>query len=324
MDWTTLQMQNETLQEQLDQIKKWIKQKSQLEKQLKHAELSVESYERLLKESYEKIDLVNEQSFLAKLKKKLQKGNTTADTLLETAALREVKLTEAQAVRDDLQEELLNLTNKLNTMDEQECKAKLELNKIQMKSWLEANAPHKAAQLQSLLEQKALASTLLKEIKEALFAGENARAALTDAGIELNKAHDYSAWDTFLGGGIYATHVKHEKIRVSNTYLHKAQRELQKFQNELLDLDGIEFRALDMNFDGFVKFSDYFFDDIFSAWSVHSKINTARNQLVPILDDVSNAIIKLNGQKAVTERKIASINEDIVKIYSSNVTSLNL
>ena len=324
MDWTTFQIKNETLQEQLDQLKKWSKQKSQIEKQLKHAELTVESYERLLKESYEEINMVNEQSFLAKLKRKLQKGNTTADTLLETAALREVKLTEAQVVRDDLQEELLHLVNKLNATDEKEIKAKLELNKIQMKSWLEEHAPQKGAQLQTLLEQKQLAKTLLKEINEALDAGEDARTALTEAGIELNNAHDYSTWDTFLGGGIYVTHIKHEKIRVSNTYLHKAQRALQKFKNELLDLEGIEFRALEMNFDGFVKFSDYFFDDIFSAWSVHTKINGARNQLVPILDDVTNAINKLNGQKAVTEQKIALISEDIVKIYTTDVTSLNL
>ena len=135
MNWTTLQLQKEQLQQQLNQITKWTKQKSQLEKQLKHAELNVASYERLLKESYEKIEMANEQSFLAKLKKKLQKGNTTADTILETAAIREVKLTEAQAVKDDLQEELLHVVQKLNAMDEQECKAKLEIKKIQMKRW---------------------------------------------------------------------------------------------------------------------------------------------------------------------------------------------
>ena len=324
MDWTTLQQQSETLQQQLDQINKWTKQKNQLEKQLKHAKYNVESYERLLEESYQKIDMQNEQSFLTKLKNKLQKDNVTADTLLETAALREVKLTEAQVVRDDLQEELHDISQKLNALDEEKCKAKLELTKIQMESWLDQHAPKKAVQLQALLEQKALANSLLKEINEALAAGENARAALTEAGVELNKAHNYSTWDAFLGGGVYATHIKHEKVRVSNTYLHKAQRELQKFKNELLDLEGIEFRALEMNFDGFVKFSDYFFDDIFSALSVHAKINAARNQLVPILDDVSNAILKLNGQKAVTERKIALINEDIVKIYTTDVTSLNL
>lgn len=324
MNWSTLQQQDEMIHLQLAQYKKWSKQKEALEKQLKHADLNIERYERLLKESALKIEKLEDESFLNKVKSLFQNKQEELTNLLEASAERELKLTEAQIVKEDLQDELVDLVYKLNALDEKERQAKLELNKIQMKMWLEQHAPNVASKLQQLKEQKNLAQQLLQEIGEAIEAGQSAKSALVQAASELNTAKDYSTWDTFLGGGVFATHIKHEKLRVANTYLHKAQRELQKFQNELLDLKGIHYRTLNVNVDGFVTFSDYFFDDIFSAWSIHSKLNKSRQQVGQIMDDISNALLKLKSQYEITEGKLAQICTDIEKIYNSNVESLKL
>ena len=50
---------------------------------------------------------------------------------------------------------------------------------------------------------------------------------------------------------------------------------LQRFQNELLDIKEMRQNTLEVHTDGFVMFTDYFFDNIFTDWSIHSKITTA-------------------------------------------------
>jgi len=323
MDWSILQQTDEAIHLQLAQYTKWKKQKEILEKQLKHAEQNVEHYEQLLKDSSMKIAKLEEESFLNKVKSLFHNKQEEITNLFEASAERELKLTEAQLVKEDIQDELVNLVYKLNAINEKELQAQLELNKMKMKIWLEQHAPNVALTLQHLKDQQHLAQQLLREISEAIEAGQNAKKALIDAASELNTAHDYSTWDTFLGGGVFATHIKHEKLRVSNTYLHRAQRELQRFHNELLDVKEIEYRSLNVDVDGFVTFSDYFFDDIFSAWSIHSKLNKSRQQVSLAIDDVSNALLKLRGQYEITERKLTQLFGEMEKIYNLNVESLN-
>ena len=65
------------------------------------------------------------------------------------------------------------------------------------------------------------------------------------------------------GGGLIATHLKHDALDESENYLHNAQIALQRFQNELLDVQDMSTKSLAVETDGFVKFADYFFDDIF-------------------------------------------------------------
>ena len=90
----------------------------------------------------------------------------------------------------------------------------------------------------------------------------------------------------------------------------------------MLDVKEIEYRSLNVDIDGFVTFSDYFFDDIFSAWSIHSKLNKSRQQVCLAIDDVSNALTKLKIQYEITERKLNQLFVELEKIYNSNVESL--
>lgn len=80
--------------------------------------------------------------------------------------------------------------------------------------------------------------------------------------------------------------------------------------------------ALKVDIDGFVTFADYFFDDIFSAWSIHSKIATSQNQLRRVLDDVSNTILGLEGK--IEQAKIANqkIQKEKLGILSSGQEAL--
>lgn len=324
MEWDHLKQELETITMQLSQVEKWKKQKQVLEKQVAQAKDYVKQYEQLLKESASKIERVEEENILNKVKYLFQNKQEELTKFLELCAERELKLTEAQITLEDLQDNLVDAVYKINAVNEDELVTRLQITKIQMKSWLEKNAPKQATHLQELMEREQLAQTLIKEIKEAIEAGKHAKRTLQVAASELSKAKDYSTWDTFLGGGVFVTHLKHEKIRASNSYLHQVQRSLQRFQNELLDVQEMSHRTLKVNVDGFVTFADYFFDDIFSAWSVHSKLNHSRQQIQNVMDDVSNTLIKLSKQLGLTEKKKAEIYNEIEQIYNTNIESLKL
>ena len=60
------------------------------------------------------------------------------------------------------------------------------------------------------------------------------------------------------GGGLIATHLKHDALDQSENYLHSAQIALQRFHNELLDVQEMSTKSLHVETDGFVKFADYF------------------------------------------------------------------
>lgn len=217
----------------------------------------------LFKKAHKKIEELQKDTFLNRMKKRFHNNDHELSNLLEANAIRELKLTEAQLELEDLQDQLVDVVYKINAVNEIELSAQLELNKMEMKLWLKEHKPKDANKLEQLLVDQRHAQKLLVEIEEAITVGQAAKSALIDAAAELNKAKDYSTWDTFLGGGIFVTYLKHEKMNLSNSYLHKAQRALQKFQNEMLDLKGYTYRSLEVNVDGFVTFADFFFDDFF-------------------------------------------------------------
>lgn len=115
-----------------------------------------------------------------------------------------------------------------------------------------------------------------QEIHEAINAADDALIALRNAENSLSSAGNWGIWD-IMGGGFLSTFFKHNKMDQAQRELEEARRALQRFRNELADLG----RTADFNLDvgGFLRFTDYFFDDIFSDLMVQSKIRQGQQQL---------------------------------------------
>ena len=73
-----------------------------------------------------------------------------------------------------------------------------------------------------------------------------------------------------------------------------------------------------------VKFSDYFFDDIFSAYTVHKKITHALDYTNQAIGEVNNMLNLLNGKLEIAKGEKQKIEEEIQKIFNSSEQSLNL
>ena len=76
----------------------------------------------------------------------------------------------------------------------------------------------------------------IREINEAIRAGEQALDSLREAKSQLNSARNWGIYD-MLGGGVISSMIKHSKIDQANEWMDQANRDLRRFAKELRDVD---------------------------------------------------------------------------------------
>lgn len=312
-----MQQQYHEYQVQLLAAEKYKKQQQSLNEQIEHVKQDITTYEQQLTEERVKLNKKKQFSFVNAFRTWTGKQQEIIEHQYEHIAAIELKLVEAQLMQEDLQDHLVDIIYKINAINEPYARGQMKELEQQIEQYVVAHNPQMAAKLQEQLHEHALVERLLIEIEEALMAGRDAEIAVMKAAEVLKNAKMYSTWDTFLGGGFIATAMKHDKIDRSKSYIHEAQFALQRFKNELLDIQEMRVGHVQIEADGLVKFADYFFDDIFSEWSVHSKIATAITQLSHVLDDVRNTLNAVEQKKDIALEKKAYIAEQRAKILSN-------
>lgn len=127
----------------------------------------------------------------------------------------------------------------------------------------------------------------LKEISEAISAGNSVLTDVTGIQKSLDSAAGWGTYD-MLGGGLIATMAKRGHLDEAQKAMHHFQSSLRVFNRELEDVGGgIDF---DLHIDGFLSFADWFFDGFFVDWVVQSKIHDAKSQMA-VLEGRIRALI---------------------------------
>lgn len=297
MEWRQLQNEQEIIHAQLRNASRLKEQKRLIENQLERAQQDIYKHSIALNHIRTKLDKLEGFSFMNMIRTWTGQQDELRAEKIDKAAVLELKINEAKKMQEDLTVDLAQAKSKLSQFNEQQLQEALHKLNAKKKGYLQIHEPEQAKKLEQLAHEEIVTKQLIVEMKEAEEAGENALTKLGQAAASLHSANGFSTWDTFLGGGLIATHLKHDALNQSENYLHDAQIALQRFHNELLDIHDFSTKSLHVETDGFVKFADYFFDDIFSAWSVHSKISTAREQVSRVQDDVHNTIWRLQDKQ---------------------------
>lgn len=129
-----------------------------------------------------------------------------------------------------------------------------------------------------------------KEVDEAMAAGQAAMKQAKEVLHELDSADGWSTFD-LLGGGIIADAIKYSHMDNAQSKIEDLQVALRRFQTELAD---VSIQAnLSISVDGFLRFADYFFDNIFTDWAVKDKISSARNQLLTVEMQIQSTMDQL-------------------------------
>ena len=146
----------------------------------------------------------------------------------------------------------------------------------------------------------------LKEIKEAVYAGERASTQVGKIQKTLQSAANWGTLD-MVGGGLLSSVAKRNKMREAQDQIHDFQHTLRKFSRELKDVD-LEI-IIDLGIDDFLGFTDWFFDGLLVDWMVQSKINNARDQINRLDSKISSLINSLRMELKRTDSQIKELEE---------------
>lgn len=164
-------------------------------------------------------------------------------------------------------------------------------------------------QINSLVEKQAELQHSIKEVKEAISAGDNAADILSDLINTLDSAKDLGTLD-LLGGGTLTTMAKHSKIDEARRITSDASYNIEKFSKELSDITLLSNINLDIKISSFDTFADYFFDGLFADWSVQSKINDSLNNVQDTLGNIRQIIYSLKNKLKALEKDLDLIKNE--------------
>lgn len=306
---------NKELQEVKEQL--WLKRKwgehlersSKLlkEEQLKQTRLQ----QQLLKEKkdVERLEGISIANLFATLSgRKLEKVDQEQQELLAA----ELKYQEAAETVNDLLEEMTDLEGKLKSVQDAQDKYDQLLSKKE--AYIHSEDSVLSHQLYALLDSESDLHATLKEYAEAINAGSRAVALLKRALDSLDQAKDWSTWDMF-GGGAISTAIKHSHIDDSKNEIHKAQRALRHFHEELKDITNYVDNQIELS--GLLTFADFFFDGFVVDWFVHGKIQDSYDQTKATFEETIKIHQQLLEQKGIVENKLKLAQEERILFLES-------
>jgi hypothetical protein len=169
----------------------------------------------------------------------------------------------------------------------------------------------KSKEVLELSESIAETKSDLKEIREAIAAGQKALHGLDKVISSLESAKNWGTFD-MLGGGFISTAVKHSKIDEAREAVHHVQQQLRFFQKELADIGTNTEIKIDIG--SFSKFADYFFDGLIFDWAVQSKIKRSLDNVLDVYKRIHRVVLHLQKNYEETEAKYNNLEQDKRKL----------
>lgn len=136
----------------------------------------------------------------------------------------------------------------------------------------------------------------IKEINEAIEAGKDALSKANKVLDCLDSAKLWGIFDMFSNRSFFSSLIKHTKLDDAQDYMEELKMALNRFNSELDDVK--VFSTVDyVNFDGFTKFIDIFCDNFFVDIYAISKISDSKNHINQLINEIKNAMYKLESIK---------------------------
>ena len=174
-------------------------------------------------------------------------------------------------------------------------------------AWLSSSGLEVGRELTRLADEIARTRSTLNEVLEAAVAAERAAVRLDAALRMLGSAGDWATYDTFLGGGMFGDAMKYDRMDKAQALLHDADQALRHLAVELQDV-GASAAVEPLAVDGLTQTFDVWFDNIFSDWSVRSRIADAARKAARTAGAVQEIRTRLAQQERdLTEREAACV-----------------
>jgi len=304
------------INDKLLRIKAGLREKERLEKMLENAirhkrELEVkkaELFKQLQREEKDvkKLEGMSLSNFI----------NTILGTKWEKLDKEKEEAIAAKLKYDAVCEELNDLIEDINKLEENIDKLKYleyEHERLikQKEEMVKSLNEDVAARLERITEEESSLLDRIKELEEAIYAGNELLYSLYNVQKKLSSAGNWGLWDIF-GGDMIATMVKHSKLNEAKAEISRVQSLLRKFYRELEDVN--EYVDINLNIGTFLTFADFFFDGIFSDLAVQSRIRDAESRVEDAIFKVEGIMLKLKSEKDSVIRKLEQLKKERLSI----------
>lgn len=161
--------------------------------------------------------------------------------------------------------------------------------------------------LDSVLDEVAALQAEAAELAEAREAGIRAATALDAAQRELGSADSWSAYDTWLGGGMVSSIFKHNRIDDAGAAIATAQDAIVDLARELADVESVTGLRADLGISPTSRTFDVWFDNIFTDLSVRSSIKNSAQGVREASEAVREAMSRMAVRSAVLDERLADL-----------------
>lgn len=152
-----------------------------------------------------------------------------------------------------------------------------------------------------------------REINEAIQAGKDAYHVVQEIIGCLDGAGTWGVIDMF-SDSFFADLAKHNQLDQAQRLTNDLQRKLKRFETELDDIT-ID-THLQVNIDGFTRFADYWFDNVFIDWSVMNHIRDSQAKIKRVEQQIVDTLKKLQGMIAAADQLVNKFKQEREEIIA--------
>jgi len=158
-----------------------------------------------------------------------------------------------------------------------------------------------------MAEQRGRLEAENREIDEALRAATDAVQALWVATERLGSAGNWSTYDTWLGGGVIGSMVKHDRLDQAQQAASYAESRLAVLRSELADVGVGPEVAPSLSLDRTTRFVDIWFDNIVTDLAVGSRITKAKETVSSAGRAVNSVAQRLHDRRAALTTELDAL-----------------
>lgn len=154
---------------------------------------------------------------------------------------------------------------------------------------------------------------MLKEVQEAIIAGQNALYSLHEAENCLSKAKNWGVYD-LVGGDFLGTVMKHSYLDNAQKIMQTCQSGLKSFEKELKDVQSFQIEFVDLS--SWEYTFDFIFDNIFTDFHVQNKISKSLDSIRRVIYQIEKTLETLHQEENHFKQIQKNMNEKIKDILS--------
>jgi hypothetical protein len=143
-----------------------------------------------------------------------------------------------------------------------------------------------------------------RELGEALQAGRAALTWLATTAEALDEAHGLSTYDTYVGGGMISSAVKHSWLDDAAAAAAQADRHLAVLRTELAHVPPVPAMSSGIAVDGLTRFADVWLDNILTDLAVRDAIRQSEQKIAYGRRKVADVVTTLTARDALAREHL--------------------